>query len=206
MQNDLAIDVLSERASDIICIQGTHFLPTDRYDFRLNNYTIYNCYSNDSIRKGGVCLYVKKEYPHFQITLNTPFQAVACSIRIGRMRVAVCSLYLPPNEQFQLSDLEALIIQLPQPFVICSDANSKHFIWGADRCDRRGNVWEQLIRRHALKSLNNGCPTRLDDYTGLWSHIHITLTSSDIGQYMELSTDEELHASDHHPICVLCCK
>ena len=28
--------------------------------------------------------------------------------------------------------------------------------------------------------VNDGCPKRLDDYTGMWSHIDITLSTSDI--------------------------
>ena len=194
---------LAEKSSDAMCIQETHFLPADPYDFRINNYTIFNCYSNDNIRKGGACIYIKNDYPHFQVQLNTSLQAVACSVRIGRMRVTICSLYLPPNESFLYADLNDLTSQLPQPYIICSDANSKHFLWGSDRCDRRGGIWEQLIRQHALNVLNTGCPTRLDDYTGLWSHIDITLSTSDIGQYMEWRTDD-LCSSDHCPIYVSC--
>ena len=195
---------LAEKSSDAMCIQETHFLPADQYDFRINNYTIFNCYSNDNIRKGGACIYIKNDYPHFQVQLNTSLQAVACSVRIGRMRVTICSLYLPPNESFLYADLNDLTSQLPQPYIMCSDANSKHFLWGSDRCDRRGGIWEQLIRQHALNVLNTGCPTRLDDYTGLWSHIDITLSTSDIGQYMEWRTDDDLCSSDHCPIYVSC--
>ena len=195
---------LTERSSGAICIQETHFLPTDQYDFRLQNYTEFNCYSNDIIRKGGVCVYVKNDYPHFQVQLNTTLQAVACRVRIGRIRITICSLYLPPNEPFLYADLCDLLTQLPQPYIICSDANSKHLLWGSDRCDRRGGIWEQVIRQHALNVLNNGCPTRLDDYTGLWSHIDVTLSTSDIGQYMEWRTDDDLRSSDHCPIYVSC--
>ena len=147
---------------------------------------------------------MKNDYPHFQVPLTTDLQAVACRVRIGRLRLTICSLYLPPNEPIVLADLNNLLPQLPQPFMICSDANSRHFLWGADRCDRRGAVWEHIIRQHALNVLNDGRPTRLDEYTGLWSHIDITLSTGDVSQYMTWTTDDDLYSSDHCPIYVSC--
>ena len=196
--------VLVEKAHDIICIQETHFLPTDHYDFRLFNYTLYNAYSLGDRRQGGVCIYAHNTHPHFQVPLTTTLQAVACSVKVGHLRLCVCSVYLPPNETLAYRDLNNLISQLPQPFVICTDANSRHFMWGADRCDSRGNTWERIIRQHALNVLNDGQPTRLDEYTGLWSHIDLTLTSSNIGQYMMWKTDSDLYSSDHCPIYIHC--
>ena len=194
--------VLISKGCDAICLQETHFLPTDNYDFNLFNYTAYNCYSATNTRQGGACIYLSNKWPHFQIELNTQLQAVACSARIGPTRLTICSVYLPPNDRVTVIDLNNLISQLPQPFILCSDANSRHFLWGADRCDQRGNLFEQVIRRYALHVANNGCPTRMDEYTGLWSHIDITLSSSDIGQYVDWHTDDDLHSSDHCPIYI----
>ena len=194
--------VLLENACDAICLQETHFLPTDDYDFNLYRYTAYNVYSDTDRRQGGACIYLSNKWPHFQLTLRTRLQAVACSTRIGSTRLSICSLYLPPQDRLVFSELNALISQLPLPFVICTDANSRHFLWGADRCDRRGNIWEEIINRHALNVVNNGCPTRMDEYSGIWSHIDVTLCSSDIGQYMEWRTDDDLHSSDHCPIYI----
>ena len=194
--------LLVEGAADIMCFQETHFLATDEYDFRLPNYTLYNGFSDSNRRQGGVCIYVSNNFPHFQVTLTTTLQALACSVRIGRSRLCFCSLYLPPTDTFTLPDLTNLINQLPQPFVLCADANSRHLMWGSDRCDTRGNIWERVIRQNALYLLNDGCPTRLDEYTGLWSHIDITVATSSLGQYLDWHTDSELHASDHCPIYI----
>ena len=193
---------LLDRKCDIICLQETHFLPTDHYDFNLHSYSSYNCYGDVNRRQGGVCIYVTNRRPHFQVSLTTGLQAVACSIRIGATRLSVCSLYLPPNDRFSFLELNSLISQLPQPFVLCADANSRHYLWGSDRCDHRGNIWEQVIRRHALNVINTGCPTRMDEYSGIWSHIDITISSSDIGQYLDWRTDDDLLSSDHCPIYI----
>ena len=196
--------VLTEQGRTIICLQETHFLATDQYDFNLYNYTLYNCFSNTDRRQGGVCIYASNDWPHFQVTLRTCLQAVACVVRIGSTRLCICCLYLPPNVPFSLNDLTTLISQLSRPFLICADANSRHYLWGSDQCDRRGTTWEQVIRSESLNVLNDGCPTRMDDYTGLWSHIDITLSTSDIGQYLTWHTSDELYSSDHCPIYVMC--
>ena len=141
--------------------------PSDNYDFNLFNYTAYNCYSVTNTRQGGACIYLSNKWPHFQVELNTELQAVACSARIGPTRLTICSVYLPPIDRVTVIDLNNLISQLPQPFILCSDANSRHFLWGADKCDQRGNLFEQVVRRYALHVANNGCPTRMDEYTGL---------------------------------------
>ena len=194
--------VLIENANDVICIQESHFLPNDPYDFRLHNYTLYNAYAGSGRRQGGVCIYVDNSYPHFQVNLATNLQAVAVSVLVRRRRICICSLYLPPNEPFSTSSLSDLVAQLPQPFILCTDANSRNMLWGADRCDSRGIQWEQVIRRYALNVLNDGTPTRLDEYTGLWSHIDLTLSSSSIGQYMQWSPGTDLYSSDHCPIYI----
>ena len=141
--------VLSGQGGNIICLQETHFLDTDQYDFNLYNYTLYNYFSNTGRRQGGVCIYASNDWPHYQVTLHTCLQAVACVVRIDTTRLCICCLYLPPNEPFSLHDLTTLISQLSQPFLICTDANSRHFLWGSDQCDRRGAIWEQVIRSEA---------------------------------------------------------
>ena len=44
--------------------------------------------------------------------------------------------------------------------------------------------------------------TRLDEYTGLWSNIDVTVASSSIGQLLQWETDNDLYSSDHLPIYV----
>ena len=186
----------------VVCLQETHFLASDEYDFHLYNYSLYNAFSPTATRHGGVCIYVCNNWPHFEVPLNTSLQAVACCVRVGRQRLCFCSLYLPPTAQVSLSALDNLILQLPQPFILCSDVNARHFMWGSDRCDSRGSILERLISNHALNVLNDGCPTRMDEFTGLWSHIDITVSTSDIGQYLHWRTASDLYSSDHCPLYV----
>ena len=185
------------------CLQETHFLPNDHYDFSLPNYTRYDFFGNDDRRQGGVCIYASNSFPHRRLSLNSSLQAIGCSMRIGHTTMSLCSLYLPPNDMLQYEELNNLIQQLPKPLLLCTDANSRHMLWGSDRCDRRGMVWERLIRMHELCVLNNGSATRIDDYTGLYSHIDVTLTSGSLAPCATWQTDEDPHDSDHFPMYVM---
>ena len=191
---------LMSRKCVAYCLQETHFLPNDHYDFSLPNYTRYDAFGKDDRRQGGVCVYVSNRFAHRMLPLNTSLQAVACSIRFRQKRISTCSLYLPPNETLQYAQLENLIQQLPQPLLLCTDANSRHMLWGSERCDRRGMVWERLIRTYDLYVLNNGSGTRIDDYTGIYSHIDVTLSSDSLAPCADWYTDDDPHDSDHFPI------
>ena len=184
----------------VLCIQETHFMVNDRYNFNIPRYTLYNAYSGHDERSGGVSIYVTNDLPHHQLCLQTSLQAVACSVRIHHKRLTVCSLYLPPNDDICVQDLSGLIDQLPSPFLLCTDANSKHTLWGSPRTDRRGRIWMDVITQHMLRVLNDGQATRFDDATGDESHIDLSLTSSDIAPIMDWNTDKDLHSSDHFPI------
>ena len=71
-------------------------------------------------------VYVKNDLPHYEIELNTTLQAVACSVKMGQSRICLCSIYSPPNENLVYQELSDVILQLPKPFIICTDANSRH--------------------------------------------------------------------------------
>ena len=184
----------------VVCLQETHFMANDKYTFRLPGFTAYHTYCPHGGRGGGVSLFVSNSVPHFQVQVRSRLQAVVCSIRTSQRRIAVCSLYLPPNESFTFDEINDLINELPQPFILCTDANSKHFMWGSRQNDSRGNIWMDVITRNALCLLNDGQPTRLDDYTGTESHIDLSISTGDIAHLIDWNTIKDLHSSDHFPI------
>ena len=184
----------------VICIQETHFLQNDKYSFNLPRFTLYNEYAVQDDRRGGVSVYVSDTLPHCRLPLQTTLQALACSVRFQNRRITVCSLYLPPLDSFSFQDLAQLVAQLPEPYLICTDANSKHLMWGADHCDQRGLLWMNFINQYDVCILNDGQPTRFDEARGSFSHIDLTLVSADIAQFFEWTTVKDLHSSDHFPI------
>ena len=191
---------------EVICLQETHFIPNDRYSFNVPCCSLYNDYAPQGDRRGGVSIYVSNKLPHRRIPIHSTLQAVACSVRAHDRRITICSLYLPPNDNVSFQDIDHLISQLPSPYMICTDANGKHFLWGSDRCDQRGMMWVDVVNQHHLCILNDGQPTRLDEANGTLSHIDLTLASSDIAHLFDWNTDKDLHCSDHFPIYIRGCR
>ena len=184
----------------VICLQETHFVENDRYSFNIPHFSLYSAYSPDGDRRGGVSIYVSNKLPHMKISIRSTLQVVVCSVRRLDQRISFCSLYLPPNDAFSFQELSNVINQLPPPFVLCTDANSKHPMWGSRQCDRRGRIWMDIINYHDLHILNDGRATRLDESTGDSSHIDLTVVSNDIAHELEWTVDADLHSSDHFPI------
>ena len=79
----------------VICLQETHFIAGEKYSFNLPRYSLYNAYSAQGDRRGGVSIYVSNNLPHIEIQIQSNLQAVACSVRIHNRRITFCSLYLP---------------------------------------------------------------------------------------------------------------
>ena len=86
-------------------------------------------------------------------SLNLASVLQACAIQIFSTKwITLCSLYLEYNlenrlrdeygnpRQLELQDLQSLIDQLPQPFILMGDFNARHRLWGSDICNRWGNI------------------------------------------------------------------
>ena len=104
----------------IIAVQETWFLPTDPYNFQLSNYTLYRC---DELygqrRHGGTALNIQNDYTHCQLDINTDLQAIACTTYINGRNIDVCSIYIPPDFDWQLNHL---VTQFNNPFLQCSQS------------------------------------------------------------------------------------
>ncbi|OOZ42717.1 hypothetical protein BOW37_12745 [Solemya velum gill symbiont] len=54
--------------------------------------------------------------------------------------VTICSVYLPPKQQLQLSDLDMLVSQLPSPQLLLGDINGANKLWGSASNNSCGNL------------------------------------------------------------------
>ena len=87
--------------------------------------------------KGGTAILVSESLQHNIISLNTGLQAVAVQILFNRF-ITVCSLYLPPDCNFNLQDLQALIDELPAMLFWVKDSwkmtkENRHSVSGASK-------------------------------------------------------------------------
>ncbi|GBO33575.1 hypothetical protein AVEN_196551-1 [Araneus ventricosus] len=119
----------------LFALQETHLKPEN--SFRLHGYTLFRKDHSAYRASGGVALLISNNIPSSLLTLNTPFQATAAQIFTHKL-ITVCSFYLPPNIQIDQTDLNNLMFQLSEPFVILGDLNGHCQIWGSDDTNSRG--------------------------------------------------------------------
>jgi hypothetical protein len=62
------------------------------------------------------------------VPLHTTLQAVVVHITLGALPFTICNIYLPPTFPIADADLVRLISQLPAPFVLLGDFDSKHIV------------------------------------------------------------------------------
>ena len=172
----------------IIALQETWLLPTDPYNFSLFNYSLYRYDETDGERRhGGAALYINNDFVHGNITLNTPVQAVACTIRLNGRKIDVCSLYLPPNTDNSTLEghLQHLVSQFQNPYMLLGDFNAHNPMWGHDAVtsDERGNIIERFLDTQQLVILNKGDNTHFSLAHNSESAIDLTICSPQIGTF-----------------------
>ena len=189
--------LLSNYSPAVLALQETHLKESD--DVSLKNYSLFNFISTDNRRaSGGASLAISNRVIHSQIHLNTPFQAVAARVTLHKS-VSVCSVYLPPNDTVDPLDLENLIKQLPEPFILLGDLNGHSPLWGCSDCNSRGKIIEDFIGKHNLCLFNDKSFTYLHPGTGHYSSLDLSLCSPSLFLDYEFKVHDDLCGSDHFP-------
>ena len=189
----------------VIALQETWLLPTDPYNFSLFNYSLYRYDETDGERRhGGVALYINNDFVHDMITLNTPLQAVACTIRLNGRKIDICSIYIPPNTDNSVLErnLNQLITQFEHPFLLLGDFNAHNPMWARNITvsDQRGDIIERFLDIQQLVLLNKGDSTFFSLSYNTESAIDLSICSPQICNLFEWSVDCDIHHSDHYPI------
>ena len=149
----------------------------------------------------GLAVLIQQGTPHLRLNLVTDLQAMAFRIRATGL-YTICNLYLPPGDEIAVHQLINLVQQLPRPFILAGDFNSRHHQWGDTRCNRLGNVIESLLLEGDVVLLNSGSFTHYHIQTNSYSAIDITLCSPDLRPGLEWSVSDDLYGSDHYPVTV----
>ena len=190
----------------LIALQETWFLPTDQYDFRLSNYTLYRLDEvNGERRHGGVALYVNNDYTQSEITLDTELQAVACTVFINGRNIDVCSIYIPPDYDTSqvLRQLNRLVDHFHHPYLLLGDFNAHSPLWWDQQSlDPRGRHLEDFIDMHNLIVLNCNQPTYFHLSHNTHTAIDLSLSSACLGTWFQWHADGDIYDSDHYPIYI----
>ncbi len=181
----------------ILCLQETK-LPTHRTLFLKNFSILRKDFISTGNARGGVLLAVHNTVHFEQIPLTTNLQAVAARVYFDTP-ITICCIYLHQTDDVTSHNLQQLILQLPQPFIITGDFNAHNTIWGSNTTDQRGRIVESFLSNSNVLLMNTGLPTRFNSYNGTSTAIDLSLSSPNLNTSLQWTVCPSLYTSDHHP-------
>lgn len=183
----------------VVCLQETKLSPNSPASVK--GYSVFRTdLRSDTVAHGGVAIVVNHGIPCMKLTLSTDLQAVAVTVNLGKVRMTICSLYLPPGDSFPKTSLEALIKELPSPFLLLGDFNAHSPVWGCSGTSQRGKRVESFFNNNDLVLLNNGAHTHITLPSGSTSAVDLSVCTPTLASMFSWSVDCDPNGSDHFPI------
>ncbi|CAL1300058.1 unnamed protein product, partial [Larinioides sclopetarius] len=183
-----------------VALQET-FLKSNFY-FKLRG---YSCVRKDvdslTTPSGGVCILTSNLYPSSPFPRRFSVQAVAVQVQI-RTLVTVCCIYLPPHDTISVADLNALVGQLPAPFLLIGDFIGHSTLWGSENTNSRGRLIEELISDNCLCLFNSNEKTYFHAPTRTFHCLDLAICSPSLLPLLNLRVASDLYNSDHFPLLV----
>ena len=181
-----------------ICLQETNLEGEAPYVPR--GFKMYTKNTLGNGPHGGAGILVRSEFSHVRHALNTHLEAVAVKIQLDKM-YTVCSVYISPNCQLVRSDVDDLLSQLEDPFIIMGDLNARHPYWGDVFTNAKGRLLEDVISSTDLDIINDGRPTHFHLQTCTSSCIDLSLLSGSVLRSFRWDVLDDLYNynSDHYP-------
>ena len=132
-------------------------------NFNLKNY-------NGSFKEGhrnyrahvGVAIFIQETISYQKLIPNTPLQAIASRINIGR-EVTIVSISNSRRHDISENPLSTLFQQQPKPLILTGEFNSYRQMWRSPEIDIKRCQVLSFINKNQLNILNDGRPTRTSD-------------------------------------------
>lgn len=192
-------ELLSKFNAKVLCVQETHLTPKHK-DF-LRQYIIFRKDREDPVvPSGGVAIIADRSIACQHLKLPTALEAVAIRAVLFNKLITICSVYIPPHQQLHRRDLESLIDELPEPFLVLGDFNAHNVLWGDAHCDARGRLIEQLLFSSSLCLLNMKEPTYFSLANNTYSSIDLSISSPSLLPVFKWNVLKNPYGSDHFPI------
>ena len=190
------IDILSHKYNpDIFCLQETH-IKTNSFIRKSNKYEILNNWNTKATQ--GVAFLIKNYIKYKTINLQTNLQAIAIEFHCPT-KINICNIYIHPNDNTTVQELEHLILQIPPPRIIVGDFNAHNKLWGSLKTNNRGKIIETLVLNNNIINLNRKVPTYYHPSSGTATNIDLAFCSPDLTLQLNWDTLDQLQ-SDHLPI------
>ncbi|KAG5870928.1 hypothetical protein JTB14_038194 [Gonioctena quinquepunctata] len=190
--------LVNEEKHSVICLPETNF--TGRRRYNMKHYESFHKTRNNQPRaSGGVTIYTKHFLEAKEIPLSTDYEAIAVILSIPQ-KMCICNIYIPPDAEININDLENLIRRLPKPCVILGDFNAHNPIWGCSSTNPKGSKLETFINTSNLVLLNSGEITRINTATGKHSALNLALCHPNLSSTLTWTVLPDPYGSDHFPI------
>ncbi|XP_008189355.1 uncharacterized protein LOC103311496 [Acyrthosiphon pisum] len=147
----------------------------------------------------GQATFIKDTIDSENIPITSDLEAIATLVELQKL-LYICNIYIPDRKIFTKQHLKDIIKQLPKPFVLLDDSDSRNTSWGCNHTDHRGQMVEELLEEETLILLNNNEPTRHNVSNGNFSAIDLTITSINSTTIFDWQVLPAYSDSDHYPI------
>ena len=169
-------------------------------DITIKNHQSYNFINNTGHRaSGGVSILIRNDIPQSKIHLNTQLQAIAVKVTLHRT-INICSLYIPPHDAINESEINNILQQLPTPFILLGDFNSHNTMWGCRSTNHKCQTLENINNNNNLCLFNKKSPTHLDPSSATYSAIDLTHCDTSLFLDFTWRVYDDTCGSDHFPI------
>ena len=129
--------LMTQQQSAIVCLQETFLKTNDDITIKKTHQS-YNFINNTGHRAlGSVSILIRNDIPQSKIHLNTQLQAIAVKVTLHRT-INICSIYIPPHDAINESEINNILQQLPTPFILLGDFNSHNTMWGCRSTNHKG--------------------------------------------------------------------
>jgi exonuclease III len=121
----------------IICLQETHLCPA--YSLNFCGFTACHYDHLDGDRDSSRTAVLVNDYIYSTVTLQTQLQASAVHLPFTSLPFTLCNVYLTAVVLIDQGELNNLVSQLPPPFILLGNLNSKNILWGSVLTSDRQN-------------------------------------------------------------------
>ena len=125
-------------------------------------------------------IFIHKNIESKEVTIQTYLETITTIVELNK-QICICNIYIPDITPFISADIKNIIDQLPKPFILMEDFNSRNTSWGCNITDSCGKTIEQIIENEqSFILLNNEDPTRYNSFNGSLFALDLTITSSNL--------------------------